>query len=443
MLILNSLLVMSTERDRGGFSEHHSLVVRGNENNSIIARPSRPENLEAIIAREERTLLDGLLYYIGILLRYKWLIIITTFLAGLGSVGFAVLSIRMPPERSPLPNMYRSNAVLLMNTTGTDTAVQTFLTSLGMEPQGPGTIDYGQLALMILNSRTTIDQVIAEMNIATKYRLVEDVQFSARRIVASRSAFAYNRQTGALDISYESTDPLFSRDMVAKMVGLLSNRFADMGGSLRSKQLNILEEKLLEVSRETARLESEIKSIQTKHKALTIEDLATSQTSLLNELISQRAMKEMELKSQREFSNIDDPRTALLRIELANLDDLIQSVKDGRFASMPSQDMIPELAAVFARLNLELAIQQRIYQTLSEQYEVAKLTDVEEEFFRILEAPEVPFRKTGPQRSKLVITITMLGFFASIGLALVINAIRNLRGDPERLRILHGYGYRR
>ena len=51
----------------------------------------------------ERTLLEGILYYLGILWRYKWLIFAVTVAAAVGSVIFSIITLRLPPDRSPLP----------------------------------------------------------------------------------------------------------------------------------------------------------------------------------------------------------------------------------------------------------------------------------------------------------------------------------------------------
>ena len=54
-----------------------------------------------------------LLELLGVLFRYRWLIIVTTLLGVIGSVGFSIISIILPPEVSPLPNKYKSSALIL------------------------------------------------------------------------------------------------------------------------------------------------------------------------------------------------------------------------------------------------------------------------------------------------------------------------------------------
>ena len=63
---------------------------------------------------EERSLIEGLLYYLSILLRYKWMIVGITAAAAVAVVIFSIVTLRLPTDRNPLPNHYTANAVLLV-----------------------------------------------------------------------------------------------------------------------------------------------------------------------------------------------------------------------------------------------------------------------------------------------------------------------------------------
>lgn len=425
-----------------------SFLERANEirERSLVAgAKQKPTNGSSALQRssslsepvyQERTLLDGVLYYLGVLLKYRWLIIAITALSAIGVVAFSIVSLRLPPSESPLPNRYESSAVLLMNTSGSTSSTQALLTALGVDvDRGP--VDYGETAVLVLGSRTTVDTLIEEFDLTAHYPSDADVKIKTRARVWANTHLSYNSKTGSLRISYEDIDPVLAKDIVARMIELLSEWFAVQGGSTRTRQKQLLEIKLENVESEIARLQAEIQDIQEQHRVLTIEELAAAQSSLLNELRTQRAMKEMEISNYREFSRIDDPKMAQMRVELSNLTELIRQVENGEYSSMPAQDEIPDLAARFSRLNTELGLQQRLYETLSEQYEVAKLTDVDETIFEVLEHPEVPVRKSGPSRGELCMMVTIGGFIAAVALAFLLNAVGSVRNDPEKLKMLN------
>ena len=78
---------------------------------------------------------------------------------------------------------------------------------------------------------------------------------------------------------------------------------------------------------------------------------------------------------------------------------------EGGFSSfekvMTSQKELPRLALEFEHLKRDLLVQGKIYEILTQQYELAKLSlEAEEPIFQILELAEAPDRKSGPRRSR-------------------------------------------
>ena len=49
---------------------------------------------------------------------------------------------------------------------------------------------------------------------------------------------------------------------------------------------------------------------------------------------------------------------------------------------------------------------------------------------------EIPDEKAGPSRAQLSMTVTGIAFAASIALAFLINALRNVLNDPEKRKII-------
>jgi len=99
----------------------------------------------------------------------------------------------------------------------------------------------------------------------------------------------------------------------------------------------------------------------------------------------------------------------------------------------------PAVGLETSRLQLELKAQQEIYVQLKAQYEIVKI-DMESEtpIFQVLERPEVPELKSGPSRGLLCIIVTFAAFFLSVLAAFVLNAIDNIKKDPEAMAKLRG-----
>ena len=194
-----------------------------------------------------------------------------------------------------------------------------------------------------------------------------------------------------------------------------------------------MEKKLAEVSVDIARLEGQIQDFQREHGLITVEELATSQATVLADLRSRLVITEMQVRNYSRFSKIEDPELMRLRAERENLQELIRQ-NEQTFAGLD----LPSLFLEFARLRMAMDIQSRIFQSLSEQYEIAKLTLESEAVFQVLEWAEVPDRKSSPGRGKICMIAVVLALVGSMVLALLLNTLGKLNSDPAALRRLKG-----
>ena len=392
-------------------------------------------------ATGERTLVEGLLYYIGIVWRYKWLVFAISVVGAVGSVGFAIVSLRLPPEQSPLPNQYTANAVLLQQRGTTQSVSDTIMASLGMEAGGGG-LDYGQIAMQVLNSRDFVDRIVAENGIVERYGIREMVRTYSRQVVLGSARFGYDPRTGMLNIAYVDIDPRFAAQMVDSMVTNLLDWFASRGGSDRLLAVQTMEEKLLEVENRIQEIENDIEQFQTRYGVLRVEEIAQTQSDLLSGLQAQLLELDLQISNLREVSRIEnDPELLSLQSQRRNVLALMDRIRAGYTGSnelLPPREQLPGLAAEYQRLQMDLEIQGRIYQALTEQYEVAKLTADTDPAFSILVPVEVPEEKSGPSRAQLVMAVTAGSFFGGIVLALLIYGLRNIARDPDKRRLLAG-----
>ena len=387
----------------------------------------------------ERTLLESLLRYLSILLKYRWLIIGVTATAAVGIVAFSVATIRLPPDKSPLPNQYTAEAIILVEKGAQGSLASSILSSLGVEPgtaNSPAGYDRGSLLVMILRSRTFLDRVIEEYDLSRRYRITEQVKSKTRANLADHMAIVYDRTTASISISFTDTDPEFARDVTNRTVSLLNEWLAQNMGSSNMQQRTLLEEKVGEVKGEIDTLEKKLKALQTKYGVLTAQELGTSQASGLAELRSQLILKEIEIKNYSTFSAIEDPKLQQLKEERQNIVDLISRFQTG----VPSTDNdagdqknLPDVQMDFNNLAVELDVQRRIYNTLSHQYEVMKLTSEPEQAFQVLELAETPDAKSGPQRTRIVMEVTLAAFAASVLLATLLHALSQIRKSTRDL----------
>ena len=391
--------------------------------------------------REERSLIEGILYYLSILLRYKWLIVALTTTAAAGAVIFSIITLRLPPDRNPLPNKYTANAVLLVQSEDSGmSALSSVLSTLGASASGGG-MDYGEIALKVLGSRPFLDTLIEEFEIVKRYAITNNVRSASRLAILNRSSFTFDSRTGTLSIRYTEVDPVFCRDIVNRIVANLEDWFRLWVGSANKRQIDLLETKIANVSEEITRLEGEVESLQKQHGVLAVEEIASKQTAMLTDLQTELIQVEIEIKNYTQYSTIEDEALTRLKIRKDSLEDLIVDVEQGYTGgqkTMPSRNELPQLAIQFLRLQTDLEIQMRIYQSITEQYELMKLSAETGTIFDILEYAEVPDEKSGPSRARICATVTLVALVGSIVLAFLINLIKNVFADPRKKSLLKG-----
>jgi uncharacterized protein involved in exopolysaccharide biosynthesis len=297
-----------------------------------MAAPQPPQK-----APGERSLLEGVIHLVSILITYRWLIVSTTLIAAAVAVFFSVISLLLPPEQSPLPNTYRAYAVILLQQEEA-ASLESTLSSLGLMPsqtaRGTGTgFDYSALAIKVMHSREFLDTLAENSQVFERYKISRNSKTAARELILSGATFEYDRTTRTLSISYKDINPQFAHELVSQMVELLNEWFLTRGGTNKLKRKALLEEKLTEVSRDIAKLEDQVKSFQETYGVMRVEDLAASQSQILSNLRSQLRLKEIDIQNYSHFVKIEDPTLVNLRAERENLLEQIKQVERGSSAS--------------------------------------------------------------------------------------------------------------
>lgn len=316
----------------------------------------------------------------AVLLHYKWMIVILSVLAMIGSVVFAVISLKLPPEKSPLPNIYTPKAEMLIKENsssggGLSAALSSSglssLASLAGVSVGGGGSSNAKLASYLISSDALLDAVTDNFNIVEKYKIEKSIRANSRKALKKYLKAESDDESGVFVVSFSDIDPVFAQSVVNFVVDWMSKKFDELGLDNNKIQKENLERNIQSSYNEILRIEREVKKLGA-------------------------------------------------------------SVGYGNNAWD-----IPSITTGAARLQLELEAQKQVYTQLKTQYELLKVQmQSETPVFQILARPEVPDLKSGPSRGKLCIIITFAAFFMSVFLAFALNAWKNIKNDPEAVEKL-------
>ncbi len=322
----------------------------------------------------------------AVLLKHKFLIIGITGLAMIVAVVISIISLKLPPEKSFLPNKYTPRAQMLINNDSSGGGLSSMLSSSGLGSLaslagvnvGGGGASNSALAGYLVSSNTIQDAVVDKFNLIERYKIEKSPRASSREALKKVLTSNFDTDTGVFSISFTDTDPEFAREVVNYVVDLVEARFNELGIDQNKLQEENLKENIQHSYDEIRSLEKQIQTLE------------------------------------HSVSNVYNPSSA------------------------------PSIMLDSSLLKMELSAQQQIYAQLKVQYESLKVTMASEQpVFQILEYAEVPDRKSAPSRGKLCIIITFAAFFMSVFLAFAINAVENIKSDPEAMSKLKASGKRK
>jgi tyrosine-protein kinase Etk/Wzc len=386
----------------------------------------------------------------AVLLQHKRLIGVATIGVAAFVIIMSIISVIIPPKYSYLPNLYKASANMLVNSQDSSSGLSSILASSGLSSLAGlagvsvGGGGYGDLAVEIAKSNAITDTLVDDFGLVSRYKIRKSPKAESRKALLKNYSASFDEKTGIFKISFQDWDPVLSRDLVNRAVALVDVRFTTIGGNRNLTKKDQLESKLADVQAEMTRIEGEIKAFQLKYGVITVESMATEQLTTVARVRSELIMKEMEIKTYGDISKVQDPALNRLKAERDNLAKLLSELEKG-FSEyekvMPTQKELPALAIEFSHLQRDLLIQEKIFELLTQQYELTKLQiQGADPIIQVLELAEAPDKKSGPSRGMICIVATLAAFFLSILAAFIIEAVKNVRSDPESMAKLRGAG---
>jgi len=303
------------------------------------------------------------------------MIITVTVLAMTGAIVLSIASLVLPPEKSPLPNEYTPQALMLINNSDTSgSALSSIISSSGLSSLAglagvsSNVSSYSSLAVYLAGTNTFLDAVVDKFDLVARYKIKKSPRAESRKALKKKLTAAYDKDSGVFSISFTDIDPVFAQSVVNFAADYMQDLFMQLG-----VDKNILQKKNLE------------------------DNIDTS----YNEIIS---LEKQIRKKESAVSYGYNPAAAA------------------------------SIVLDTSMLRLELEAQKQVYTQLKTQLEVLKVTMASDKpVFQILEHAEVLDQKTKPSRGKLCIIITFAAFFLSVFMAFGLNALDTVKKDPQAM----------
>jgi tyrosine-protein kinase Etk/Wzc len=378
-------------------------------------------------------------------LKHKVLIIIINSIVLLISILIMILSLILPSEISYLPNIYSSEAKILIpakEEKGIEAnqireLANTLLFNLDRDTKS------GQMMIGILNTNTVIDGVIENYLFKKKPRLKELydkkvlTRKDIRKIVLKSSEFEEDPATGFIYIRYKDIDPVVAKEMVDAFLEMLSTATHDFSLTQTIFKKRFVEERLEEIRIKLEVAEGNYIAFQKRYGIISPENeaqlLATSIAALRAELMK----KEAELENYKR-THTDESGNSELKFEIENIKENIIKLTSGTGSKMS------ELSSQYKELKQSVENLQTLHDNLQQELELTKLQEKNEgPVIQILDPPEIPVKKSGPSRLIILLKIIAASFAITISVPILIQYFKvKMLENPafnNKVKILRSY----
>jgi uncharacterized protein involved in exopolysaccharide biosynthesis len=278
----------------------------------------------------------------------------------------------------------------------------------------------GALFTGILRSRTIEDRLISQFNLEKVYSVRKTMD--ARQNLEDNTRMSEDRKSGIITITVSDVDARRAASLAQGYVTELNRVVIELNTSSAHREREFLEGRLTEVQRDLETSEKQFSEFASKNTAINIEAQGKAMIEAAATLEGQLIAAETELQSLRQVYTNSNVR---VRATQARVDELRRNVQnlggntDSAAATSrlddqstyPSIRKLPLLGVSYADLYRRMKVQEAIFETLTQENELAKVEEAKETpSVKVIDPPDVPERKSFPPR----LLILSLGSMAAL-----------------------------
>jgi uncharacterized protein involved in exopolysaccharide biosynthesis len=345
-----------------------------------------------------------------------------------------------------IPKLYESTAQLMPPDSQSSSNLALFAGLSGSGGLGMmagdllGIKSTGALFTGVLRSRTVEDRIVDRFDLKKVYG--KSLQAKAREKLAERTALSEDRKSGIITLTVSDREPRRAADIANAYVEELDTLMARLTTSSAHRERSFLEERLEAVKKELDAAEKDFSQFASSKGAIDITTQGKAMVEAAASLEGQLIAAQSELQGLKQIYMENNVR---VRSTQARIDELRRQLKKlgGKTenssekgddytsdAPYPTLRQLPILGVPFADKLRRLKVEEAVFETLTKQFELAKVQEAKEiPSVKILDAPVVPERKSFPPR----LVIISLGLFCSTlaGVIWVLGAARWQEIDPQ------------
>ena len=283
----------------------------------------------------------------------------------------------------------------------------------------------GDLFIGILTSRTVQDDVIRKLDLKSVYKTKQ--WETTRKHLTENTMISEDRKSGIITISVSDRSPERAAAMAGEYVTELNTVVSQLSTSSAHRERVFLEERLAQVKQDLETAEKDFSEFASKNGTIDIKEQGRAMVEGAATVEGQLIAAQSELEGLKQIYSENNVRVRSVKARIAELQNQLQQLggkqeiaKDAINSDAdelyPSIRKLPLLGVPYADLYRRTRVQEAVFESLTQEYELAKVAEAKEiPSVKVLDPPNVPERKSFPPR----LVIMILGLLFSFAFAVV------------------------
>jgi len=276
----------------------------------------------------------------------------------------------------------------------------------------------------ILSSRTVQDKLIQQFDLRKLYwdKRMEDV----RKDLAKNTDISVDRKSQIITITVTDKSPQRAAAMSQAYVEELNHLVADLSTSSARRERIFLEGRLQAVSYDLEEAEKNFSQFASKNTAIDIKEQGKAMVEAAATLQGQLIAAESEYEGLKQIYTDNNVRVRTVKARIDELKHQLEKLggkgeSDTTVSDQPGDSLYPSirklplLGVAYADLYRRTRIQEAVLETLTKEYELAKVQEAKEiPTVKVLDVANVPDKKSFPPRLLVIFLGTALAFAGAV-----------------------------
>lgn len=265
----------------------------------------------------------------------------------------------------------------------------------------------GALFVGVLGSKTVQDRLSEQFDLKKVYsvKLEEDV----RKILTENTDLVEDRKSGIISITVTDHDPARAAAISQAYTTELNRLVVSLSTSSAHRERVFLEERLTSVKHDLDEAAKNFSQFSSKNSTIDIKEQGRAMVEAASVLQGQMIAAQSELKGLEQIYTPGNVRVRAVQARISELQTQLDKLggkgygepgqKQGVDSLYPSIRELPILGVAYADLYRQAKIQEVVFETLTQQYELAKVQEAKEiPSVKVLDAARLPEKKSFPPR---------------------------------------------